>query len=126
LRGLEGTLEKSGGELVAIGSGTPQQAADFRREHSFPGRVLTDPELATYRAAGLRREARRVVTPGSIRRAIGAYRQGHRQGRVQGDPWQQGGTLVLTADGRPLLHHVSSGTSDHAAVEAIAAALRSM
>ena len=43
--------------------------------------------------------------------AVRAFGSGNRQGRTQGDPWQQGGVLVVSPlrdGGRVLLQHAAS------------------
>ena len=105
---------------VDLGAGgAPSFIAGFRELTGYGGTIYTDPSRAVYRAAELRRGLSTVLTLGTLRRSIGAFRRGYRQGRTQGDALQQGGTLVIAPDGRILLHHVSAGPGDHALEPAI-------
>lgn len=115
-------------ELVVVGSGQPWQAAAFREElelteppYDVP--VLVDPTLAAFRAAGLRRGVGAVLTPGTVRSAWRAFRGGHRQRGVQGDPWQNGGVLVVRPDGSVPWSYASREAGDHPPPADILAAL---
>ena len=46
-----------------------------------------------------------------------ARQKGFKQGRTQGDPWQQGGSLVIAPGGEVLYHYVSATPGDHAPPE---------
>lgn len=87
-------------------------------------RVLTDPERAAYRAAGLHRNALATLRPSVLARGARAYAEGHRQGAVAGDPWLHGGAFVIRADASVAFAQRSEAPGDHAAVEDLHAALR--
>ena len=53
-----------------------------------------------------------------------AFRAGFRQARTRGDPWQQGGVLVLDRLGRIAWRHVSETLGEHAEPADVIAALR--
>ena len=92
-------------------------AQDFVEAFSVPFPVFTDPEREAYRLSGLRRGVGLgLKTMGRARRAA---KSGQRQGALAGDPWQQGGVLILTPEPRLAWHFVSSGAGDHARVEEI-------
>ena len=69
-------FEAAGAALVAVGSGTPAQAAWFAGEQSRPIRVLTDPDLITFRAIGARRGWGSALQPGTFWSALRAWRKG--------------------------------------------------
>ena len=117
-------LHGAGAELYAIGNGAPMFIEGFRETTGFHGAVFTDPSLAVYRAAELRRGLGTVLNVASAMRTVGALRRGFRQGRTQGDQLQQGGVLVIATDGRVLYHHVSAGPGDNAPPDAILRMLR--
>ncbi|MGE3174054.1 MAG: peroxiredoxin-like family protein [Planctomycetota bacterium] len=102
MRGRDDELRARGVGLVFVGSGTPAMARGFADEHAGGHPVRTDPELRAFAAAGMRRGLRTVLRFGMVRNLVRALRAGHRQGRVQGDAWQQGGVVALAADGRVL------------------------
>jgi len=109
-----GEIHAAGAELYVIGNGAPNFIAGFRETTGFTGGVYTDPSLAVYRAAQLKRGLRTFVSFGAAARTVGALKRGFRQGRTQGDNLQQGGVLVIARDGRVLWHHVSDGPGDNA------------
>ena len=116
-------VQAAGGELIVIGSGTLVQAREFAGNVAKGLRVLTDPELVSFRAAGLQRSVLRTLSPRSAGNVLRAFRGGHRQKGVAGDPWQQGGTLVLGPHGVVRYHHVSKVMADHAPVREVLAAV---
>jgi hypothetical protein len=68
---------------------------EFRAATGYQGRLLVDPSLETYRAAGLAHGMASTFHPGSIVNGIRAFAQGFRQGARRGRPLQQGGMFVL-------------------------------
>ena len=59
-----------------------------------------------------------------IRNALRARKEGFRQAKVQGDPWQLGGTLVVAPGDRVLYAWRNRNADDDAPVEAVLAAPR--
>lgn len=116
-------MNQLGADLIVIGSGTPNFAQGFRETVDFKGTLLCDPELATYKAAGLERGFFKTMSVLSLGAAIKAVGQGHRQGRVQGDQNQQGGVIVIRPPGRMVYRYVSKRSGDHPPNAAILAAL---
>lgn len=102
-----------GAELVVVGSGRPQFARAFREDLALDVPILVDPDLVSYRAAGMHRTVRATVSLDLLKNAWRAYRAGHRQGAVEGDPWQQGGVLVLAPGDRDVFVYVSKVGGDH-------------
>lgn len=109
--------------MAFVGSGTVPMAADFKASYDLDAVVLVDPKRETYQAAALKRSVRNTFTLGAARYAWRAFREGHRQGSTQGDPWQQGGALVVRPDGSVPFLQRSEHPGDHADPEAILAAL---
>ena len=120
----EADIRAAGAELYVIGNGAPNFIAGFRDTTGFTGTMLTDPSLAVYRAAELRRGLRTFVSLGAAARTVGALSRGFRQGRTQGDNLQQGGVLVVARDGRVLWQHVSESPGDNADPDQIVRVLR--
>jgi hypothetical protein len=118
------TLRAAGADLVVIGNGTPNFIAGFREQTKYDGPLYTDPSLATFKAAELKRGVGRTFDPRALGKTVSAFMAGHRQGRTQGDAFQQGGVLVVAPDGVIKFHHASERPGDNATVEQIAAALR--
>jgi len=117
-------IRDAGAELVVIGNGSPSFIAGFREQTHWDGPIYTDPSLAAYRAAELKRGVASTLDPRSLGKALRAFAGGQRQGRTQGDPWQQGGVLVIAPGGYIRWQHASSRPGDNASARDIVAALR--
>ncbi|CAN5710190.1 hypothetical protein BH11MYX3_BH11MYX3_20120 [soil metagenome] len=116
-------LHAAGAELFVIGNGSPSFIEGFREETRWTGPIYTDPSLATYKAAELKRGVAKTFDPRALGGTIKALMRGGRQGRTQGDPWQQGGVLVIDRDGTVLMQDVSDRPGDNAQAAEIIAAL---
>lgn len=116
-------IHDAGAELYVIGNGTPNFIEGFREKTNYRGPLYTDPSLAAFRAAQLKRSMAANFNPLGIGRAVRALSRGHLQGRTQGDAAQQGGLLVIAKDGQVKYHHVSSGPGDLAPMNDVLAAL---
>ena len=123
LRQHEEQLAAMGATLVFVGPGSPESAQRFAAEHTGGHAVLSDAERSSYRAAGFSRSPLRTLHWRMLVNAWRAWRQGHRQGRVQGDPWQQGGALAFSAEGEPCFRQSDRAGGDALDVEALLAAL---
>jgi len=108
---------------VFVGTGTPAMAADFARTHAGPHPVLSDPARATFAAAGMRRSVWATLHWRLLGNAWRALRAGFRQGRVQGDAWQQGGAIVLDREGAVVYRQVDRAGGDPLDVGAIVASV---
>lgn len=106
-------IRRLGAELVVVGSGRPEHAADFRESESIEHPLYADPRLRAYAAAGLRRGIASSIGLRTLRHTVRAWRSGNRQQGIQGDPWQQGGCFVIRSGGRVLFAHVSREAGDH-------------
>lgn len=116
-------IHRAGAELFVIGNGSPQFMDGFRETTGWDGPLYTDPSLEVYKTAGLKRGVLTVLNARSAVAAVGALRKGFRQGRTQGDEWQQGGVLVISPTGDVLWSHVSDHAGDNADPDAIVAVL---
>jgi hypothetical protein len=116
-------IRTAGAEVSLIGNGSPSFIAGFREETGWDGRIYTDPSLAVYKAAELKRGVVKTFDPRALGTTVRAFARGFRQGRTQGDTWQQGGVLVVMPGGEIRWHHASDRPGDNATAEQIAAAL---
>jgi len=123
LRGIQPEAERLG-SLTIIGNGNLDQARDFQKTHGGTLRSLVDPRKQTYRLLGFRRGFRFTFGAPSVLRGAQTTARGFVQGATQGDAFQQGGTLVLAAGGRPVLFQRSRFAGDHPEIERVLAALR--
>ncbi len=87
------------------------------------GKVFTDPGRQTYRALGMPNSVTATLSVDVFRKAWRAYREGYRQSRTQGDPWQQGGAVVIDRGGVLQYLYVSRTSGDHAPLKDILAVL---
>jgi hypothetical protein len=117
-------IHAAGAELYVIGNGSPSFIDGFREATGWDGALYTDPSLEVYKAAGLKRGVLKTFHPRSAIAALGALKDGFRQGRTQGDEWQQGGVLIVAPGGDVLWSHVSDHAGDNAGANEIIAALR--
>jgi hypothetical protein len=116
-----------GAELVAIGTGKPHWVAGFRELTEFSGLILCDPAKEAYQAAHMERGRwRDIFNPRTLAYGMRAVGQGMFQGRVQGDPKQNGGVLVVAPPGHIVFRQVSQVAGDHAKVEDILQALEAL
>lgn len=123
MRDAKPEIEAKGGKLVVIGNGLPMHAAAFSEDKGLEGAVFTDPDRNLYRALGMTRGVGATFSASSLKNGLRAIKGGFRQAKTQGDPWQQGGTLVVAPDGRLLYEHISEAAGDHAPIEDVLAAL---
>ncbi len=127
LHGQKASLEKGGATLVLLGNGKPHHAKWFLEATGLDVPVYCDPELTAYAAAGLKRTVLSVFNPAALGAAVRAYRGGNRQTKTKGDPWQQGGVLVLDrrqGTTKPVRYqHISGFAGDRAPIGKVLTAL---
>lgn len=116
-------IERAGAGLHVIGNGAPNFIAGFREVTGYTGPLYTDPSLAVYQAAQLKRGIATFLSVAAVGRSVRALGRGFRQGLTRGDNMQQGGVLVISRDGRVLYHHISDSPGDNASVEQIVTSL---
>ncbi len=104
---------EAGAQIVVIGNGSPVAAKAFAEERKLPFRLLTDPSLRTYDAAGAKRNILGAVTPSVIRRAAETRARGFRQGATQGSVFQTGGGFLLYPDNTIAWSQISAESGDH-------------
>jgi hypothetical protein len=119
------TIHRYGAELVLVGNGIPAQAKVFQKHMQLATPLFVDPQLALYRALGMRRSIWRTIGPSAWGNFLRALRAGSRQQQLQGDPWQQGGVLIVLPDGRVVYCYRSKVAGDHPPIRAVLEALRS-
>jgi hypothetical protein len=108
--------------VVAVGNGTAPMAKDFVEQFAVSYPVFTDPSREVFRLAGMRRTLGLGLK--TLGRGLRAMKGGFRQGRTQGDAWQQGGVLGVAPDGQVWFEHIDGSAGDHADVGAVLGALR--
>ena len=113
MRGEERAIRDAGATLAVIGSGSPFMARAFQEDSGLDAPVYVDPGLGVFEAAGMKRGLTSLLHPKAALRAASALRAGHRQGRTQGDPLQQGGILVVRPPGEITYTYRSAFAGDH-------------
>jgi hypothetical protein len=126
LRSRADEFERAGAKLAIVGNGWPAMAKAFGERAGLPPSVtlLTDPTLQSYVAAGLKRSVLLTLGPRGWLPFIRTLRRGFRQGATKGDPWQQGGAVVIAPGGHVLWRYVSTQPSDQPSVGSLLAQLR--
>jgi hypothetical protein len=126
LRDAYDEIKSRGVRLVVIGNGQSWHARAFREDARIPFEFWVDPDMKAYRAAGLRRGLTKAVSLRSLGHVWRAVRNGFRQTRVQGDPWQLGGTFVITRQGDTAYEQVSREAGDHPSIPSLLEILDSL
>jgi hypothetical protein len=124
LRGRRAEIAAAGADLVLVGNGSAEQARRFQTKVAPDVPVYTDPARRSYGALGLKRSVRATLGPTSAAAFVGATLRGHRQTSLAGDPWQQGGLLLLARGGRVLFLQRNRGAGERPDVEGALAALK--
>ncbi len=103
--------------VAVIGNGTAPMARAFSEEVGINWPLFTDPGRRVFELAGMRRNFGLGLK--SVSQAWRSWRGGYRQGPVQGDPWQQGGILLIAPSGQILASQIDSGAGEYIDVEAL-------
>jgi hypothetical protein len=103
--------------LAVIGSGDPVHFKEFREKTGYNGLLFSDPSLAAFSLLGFAGGITGVMSIRSVFNAVSAFRQGHRQGAVQGSALQLGGAIVIDVSGAVRYYYASAKAGDHPAVE---------
>lgn len=120
-----GRIREAGGDIVAIGMGTPAHAADFRRSSGIEFQLLVAPDTSVHRAAGLAGgDWMKVLGPRAWPSIVRATRKGYRAKRTGADMSQLGGTFVIDTEGAVVWEHRARHSGDNSSSAEIVAALR--
>lgn len=124
-------IRAAGADLVIVGSGRPEQARDFleatKLERAGGGvEVFCDEDLTAYRLARMKRGVLRTLGPRAAWNVVRTLARGYLPSgaRAQGDPYQQGGLLVVTKAGEIVFHHASDVAGERLPIEEAIAAAR--
>lgn len=123
----------AGGDVVIVGQGEPERAAEYRERQALDVPFLCDPERAWYQAFGLLQGTPAQVlfdAPDEFLRrepeagmAMSASRHGTERASVD-DPWQLPGEFVMGTDGIIRLAHRYGWCEDYPDPRIHVAALR--
>ena len=113
MRDVVSDIRDKGAELIVVGNGKPFHAKDFLEQYPVDFPLYVDPDLEAYAAAGLRRGVGSTFTLGVLKNSARALKGGFRQGKTQGDPWQQGGVFVIHPPAKEQFAYISRTAGDH-------------
>ena len=116
-------IEAAGGALFAIGNGSALMARDFAEKFEVDFPLYTDPSRKTYQLAGFKRSAL-FFGLDTFKNGRRARRAGFKQGAVSGDPWQQGGEVIVAPGSELLFSQASSGPGSHTPIEVLLEVLK--
>ena len=89
-------MERTGGQVIAVGFAPPDQLRELAEELSLPFPLLHDPNVDGYRAFGLRRgSVWEIYGPGTIWTYIKLMLRGRRLRGTTADRFQLGGDFVI-------------------------------
>ena len=120
----QAAIETRGGRLAYVGNGDAQFALEFKQALRLEAPVYVDATRSTYRALGMRHGlALSVGSAASWKSTLRALRSSFHATVGQGDPWQNGGLLVVRPGGAIAFRHVDESPGDHASIGEVLAAL---
>lgn len=117
-------LRREHTRVVLVATSAPNRIPAFaKRMHLESGlvEVVTDPTLATHRAANLVRSVRSMMNFTTMTEAVRLYAQGHFGTRdpEDGDVFQQGGALLVDREGGVLFRHTNQHMTDHFSMDQV-------
>ncbi|MCB1153599.1 MAG: AhpC/TSA family protein [Deltaproteobacteria bacterium] len=120
----QGEIEKLGGRLVIIGCGKPEHADWFAEDVQYDGPILVDMKRQTYKTAEMKNSIGATFSLHTVKNAARALKSGARQHKTMGDPWQQGGAMVIGPGNTLHYKQISDQAGDHAPVGELLDALK--
>jgi hypothetical protein len=96
-----------------VGNGSVAALGRFEKRYSDAVAIYTDPDCVAFSALGMLRGMGGVSGIKMLAYAARAARRGHRQGRTQGHPTQQGGVCIFDVGGALLFAHRDVTAGDH-------------
>jgi hypothetical protein len=106
-----------------VGNGSVRSLGTIAEGRELDVQFLTDRDKAAYSALGLVHGMGGFKGLSMVSSGVRAWRRGHRQTRVQGDPLQQGGVFVIPRGGQAIFEHRSVTAGDHADIAAVLTAV---
>ena len=119
-------IKAKGAEVVAVGMGFPELAAEFRTKFRIPFPLLVDHGRVTYKSVGLARGSfNDVMGPAVVAKGAVEFVKGNLQALPPKgtDRMQLGGVAVVDKGGEVLLVHRSKTSADNIPVDTILEAL---
>lgn len=124
LRDAYEDFRAAGADIVAIGMGLPEDAAEFKSSRNIPFRLLADTDQETYRALDIERASlAKFVTPSVLLKGTANLLKGEPSRPTRLDMKQLGGVAIVDTNGEIVFLHRSNSPADNAPVEKLLAAL---
>ncbi len=118
-----GDIEAADAQLIAIGNGHEHWARAFVEQEGVRFPVYVDPGRNSYEQFDMKRGVSEVLGARSLKHSLRAMSRGHFQSQTRGDPLQNGGVVVLDANGEIVYEHVEDEAGDLADLEEVMASL---
>lgn len=100
-----------GVDIVAIGNGTPLMAQDFVEQFNIPFPIYTDENRESYELMNFHYGL--GIGLKTLKAGFGITKKGIKQGKVQGNVWQQGGEALFATGGRLFWRHANKTAEEH-------------
>jgi peroxiredoxin len=127
LRREQERFSETGGQVVLVSMGDPDEAETFRRAFSIPFPIICDSEKALYAAFDLKgANLGHIFSPRMFFRGLKTVSQGHLPGIPRHDLFQLSGAAVIDRSGLIRFFYASRDPSDHPSVSDILKALTSL
>lgn len=110
-------------DLFLIAPSTSQQAGRATVEFNVPYQMLADPQRVAFAAAGMRRDLFSNLNVRTFQYFLRTWKKGIRQKGIQGNPFQQGGALVIGRGGVLKFHYIAKAAGDHPDMDQVIAAI---
>lgn len=115
--------EAAGLQIVLVGLGSPEKAAQFRKALGLPFTVLCDPDKTAYQAFGLTRRMR-LATEARLQGIVRVIADTARYGGAltEQDMVQLGGVFIIDRTGHVRFAYAALRAADRPALEDVLAA----
>jgi hypothetical protein len=125
LRDVYEEVRSAGADIVAVGMGRPDMAADFKGKFDIPFRLLVDTEQETYRALDIKRGSLLdVAGPRVWGSALKSFLRGTTAAPTTLDVQQLGGVAIIQPGGRIKFIYRSKTSDDNLPPERLLDELR--
>jgi peroxiredoxin len=98
LKDKKNLFDKLGIQIIVVGMGTPQDAANFKKSTGYSGTIYVDSKQDLYRATNCKRGAKYVLSPNSKEAAKKVFAKNYKMGEFSGDFTQLGGLFISSDD----------------------------
>ena len=113
LAGYTQSFKNKNARLAVIGSGEPRHFKEFQDITSYSGQIFSDPSLKAFSLLNFSRSIAGFMSINSIFKAASAFKNGYRQGSLQGSTLQLGGAIIIDTAGSILYYFASRKAGEH-------------